>query len=34
LYPASSQGRSNFTRHLRNFCRSQCQDSPPIGRCV
>ena len=34
LNPASGQGRSNFTRHLRNFCRSQCHDSSPIGRCV
>ena len=30
LDPAFGQGRSKFTRHLRNFCRSQCHDSTPI----
>jgi len=33
LNPTSGQGRSKFARHLRNFCRGQCHDSPPIGRC-
>jgi len=31
LNPASCQGWSKFTRHLRNFCRGQCHDLPPIG---
>ena len=34
LDPTFAQDRSNFTRHLRNFRRAQCQNSPPIGSWV